>query len=201
MNSNVTSTSAALVAAIDAMSDFFSTSSNSSYLPAVNGTTNNGTTSMSTSYYSDNAGSAINAFWTYPAANWYIYLADNWKYQNSVSDKDYPGYPVCDHTLTEQGEHVLEFAVPRFTKDELKIKIDDDKLIISGTKSEDRKGNEKKKICLHKKIGDRDFKLSYKVPEKLDVTKTTSSFENGILTITIPLKEEIQKRNKEITIK
>ena len=196
MNSNTTSTSAALVAAVDSFWDFLSTDASS----ASNMTLT--TTSASTYYYPKIGTAVSNTVWTCPSTinNWYVHLADNWKYQDSVSEKDYPNYPVCDHYVEEDGSHTLEFALPRFTRKELGIKIDDDKLIISGTHSDDNKGNEKKRICLHKKIGGRDFKLSYKVPEKLDITKTTSSFNEGILTINIPLCEELKKRNKEVTI-
>lgn len=136
---------------------------------------------------------------TYYYPNDYKFYIRSWDYKKCVGDSDYESYPVCDHTILSDGTNVLEFVVAKFKKNELKIKIDDNKLIISGKREPD--GNkDDDSVCIHNKIAKRDFSISFLVPEKLDITKTTSSLEDGILTVKIPMSEEMKKHNKEIEI-
>lgn len=136
---------------------------------------------------------------TYYYPNDYKFYIRNWDYKKCVGDSDYESYPVCDHTILSDGTNVLEFVVAKFKRDELKIKIDDNKLIISG-KREPNGNKDDNSVCIHNKIAKRDFSISFIIPEKLDITKTTSSLEDGILTVKIPMSEEMKKHNKEIEI-
>lgn len=74
----------------------------------------------------------------------------------------------------------MEFDVPGLSKKDFKITIEDTTLVIDGT-TEARK-----------------FFKSYKIQKDWDLSKTGAVVKNGVLTITIPKKEE--KKTKLLTI-
>jgi len=74
----------------------------------------------------------------------------------------------------------MEFDVPGLSKKDFKITIEDTTLVIDGT-TETRK-----------------FFKSYKIQKDWDLAKTGATVKNGVLTITIPKKEE--KKTKLLTI-
>jgi len=74
----------------------------------------------------------------------------------------------------------MEFDVPGLSKKDFKITIEDTTLVIDGT-TESRK-----------------FFKSYKIQKDWDLAKTGAVVKNGVLTITIPKKEE--KKTKLLTV-
>lgn len=138
-------------------------------------------------YYDSGYSSTV---YSYDVKNWYESLNPN-----NYADL-YPNYPVCDHCVYENGEHELKFAVTGFKKEEISVEINDDFLIIKGI-------SKKEKVeckVIHKKIANRDFEITFKISDKLDINKICSKLEDGVLTINIPLNEEIKKRNRKIEI-
>ena len=51
-----------------------------------------------------------------------------------------------------------------------------------------------------KEFSYRSFKRSFTVDEKIDATNITAKYENGILKLDLPKKEEVKGGTKEITI-
>lgn len=192
------SSSNALLSSMDSLLSFVNYAMCPTTTAANSGTSNAVITNNSTFYY--NTPQVSTGTYWYPTYNDnFLYLIKDWDYNKCVTDSDYPSTPVCDHTILADGTNVLEFAVTKFKREELKIKIDDNKLIITGKREAD--GNvDKDSICIHSKIAKRYFSVSFTVPEKLDITKTTSDLKDGVLTIKIPMSEEMQRRNKSIEI-
>tara|TARA_R110000796_G_scaffold20964_2_gene61982 strand:+ start:5343 stop:5702 length:360 start_codon:yes stop_codon:yes gene_type:complete len=78
-------------------------------------------------------------------------------------------------TKTEKGL-VLELAVPGFTKKDLKIKMVKGDLSIVST-NEDNKW-----------LG--SFEKLFTIPNDVDSKKVNAKVENGVLTLTLPIKED-----------
>jgi HSP20 family molecular chaperone IbpA len=121
-------------------------------------------------------------------------------YTFPVTKKDYPDYPICNHFVNkETGENIIEIAVTGFSKNELKVKVKDEYLVVTG--------NQEEKIDLgllkevYHGIPKRDFEVKFQIPDKLDSEKIASIVENGILKIFVPMKEEVLKKNRDIEIK
>jgi HSP20 family molecular chaperone IbpA len=75
-----------------------------------------------------------------------------------------------------ENDWVLEMAVPGFAKEDLKIKMVKTELSIVST-NEDNKW-----------LG--SFEKLFTVPSEVNVKKVKAKVENGVLTITLPIKEE-----------
>ena len=95
------------------------------------------------------------------------------------------GYPVADIYRGENGSTVMEFALAGFTKGDLSVDIQPDKRSItvsaeSGSEDEDGKS---------RRIARRSFKKTYvNYDDNLELGESTASFENGLLTVTVPTR-------------
>jgi HSP20 family molecular chaperone IbpA len=106
------------------------------------------------------------------------------------------GYPLTDIYKNEDGSQVIEMALAGFSKEDIQIHTEANKITISadgsklkGTLAENRR-----------RIAKRAFKKSFvDYHNTLDFGNSDASFENGLLKITIPLRDEVKPR--QITIK
>jgi HSP20 family protein len=123
----------------------------------------------------------------------YIYypLKDNfWRVveEFTVPTISIPPYPVSNYAVDENLASIIQMAVTGFSEDEISIRREDLKLIVEGKKSEERE--EDKKKYFYRNIAERNFKVSYQGSEKWNFDKLEAKIKNGILTITIPMREE-----------
>lgn len=92
----------------------------------------------------------------------------------------------------------IELAAPGMEKADFNVKLDGKILSISAEKkSETATENEK---MIRKEFGYKSFKRSFTLDEKIDATNITARYENGILKLELPKKEEEKQGAKEITI-
>jgi len=92
----------------------------------------------------------------------------------------------------------IEIANPGFTKDETSIKVEDGVLFVSML-SESKEGEEDKKY--HRKQWSKSsYQESWNLPENVIEDQITANNVDGVLTITLPKKEETKKEVKSRTI-
>lgn len=86
----------------------------------------------------------------------------------------------------DTGDLEIFFDVPGFEKDDVSISVQN-KMLLVNTKTE-------------KKVGDEERKFNYRfsIPEEYNEEGIQATLKHGILTVTLPLKQEAQK--KEIKI-
>ena len=108
-------------------------------------------------------------------------------FQTSLN-KTLSGYPVADIYHNGEGDTVLEFALAGFTKDELKIDVQPEKRSI--TVSANSNAPEDRGT---RRIARRSFEKTYvNYDDNLDLTQAAATFENGLLTVTVPKRPETQ---------
>lgn len=96
---------------------------------------------------------------------------------------------------------IVEVKTPGFTKDDLDINFEGDMLTVTGTtKSEHKEENEEKKYYIEE-ITTQSFTRSVQMPRLVDPEKAEALVENGMLTITIPKREESKARKIAISAK
>jgi HSP20 family protein len=105
----------------------------------------------------------------------------------AVARRTTQGYPVADMYNTEAGT-ILEFALAGFAKDDLSINVQPDKSSITvraESSSEDGEQDDRR-------IARRSFQKTYvNYDNNLSLANASAEFVNGLLTITIPRKEEL----------
>ena len=106
------------------------------------------------------------------------------------------GYPLTDIYKEEDGSQVIEMALAGFSKEDILINTEANKITISADGS-----NLKGQLTENRRrIAKRAFKKSFvDYHNTLDFGSSNATFENGLLRIQIPLREEVKPR--QITIK
>src|SRR5574337_1884386 len=93
----------------------------------------------------------------------------------------------------------IDFSVPGFAKDNFKIAIHGDQLIVTGSAKEESK--EEKDSYMRREFQYRSFSRSFILPESADMEKTEAKYENGILHVTVAKREEVKRdRKKDISV-
>ena len=92
----------------------------------------------------------------------------------------------------------IELAAPGMDKADFNVKLDGKILTISAEKKTEAAVQNEKMI--RKEFGYKSFKRSFTLDEKIDAANISARYENGILTLELPKKEEVKSGAKEITI-
>jgi HSP20 family protein len=108
--------------------------------------------------------------------------------------------PSVNIKETTEGFEV-EVAAPGFDKSDFNIEIDNDVLTISSEKQVEDEVKEDEKFT-KREFSYQAFSRSFSLPETVNGDKITARYDNGILKINIPKKEEAKpKPARQIKIK
>lgn len=103
--------------------------------------------------------------------------------------------------ITEQkNDFVVSLAAPGLKKEDFNIDVDGNMLTISSEKEESKE--EKGKKFTRKEYNYSSFSRSFSLPEEVNKEKIEASYEDGVLKITLPRKEEAKNNSaKHIAVK
>ena len=97
--------------------------------------------------------------------------------------------------------YILELAVPGYSKDDFKIEINNDLLVISSDRKNKDESGEKANVS-RSEFSYTSFSKMFTLPDEADGEKITAQYENGILRLSIPKKEVVKpKASRTIGIK
>lgn len=92
----------------------------------------------------------------------------------------------------------IEMAAPGMNKADFTVKLDGKILTISAEKKTESSKEDEKMV--RKEFGYKAFKRSFTLDEQIDATQISARYENGILNLELPKKEEVKAGAKEIVI-
>lgn len=103
--------------------------------------------------------------------------------------------------ITEQKDNYqVSLAVPGMKKDDFKIDVDGNMLTISSEKEETKE--EKDKKFTRKEYSYSSFSRSFTLPQEINKDNIEAKYEEGVLKIVLPRKEEAKKITaKHIAVK
>jgi HSP20 family protein len=104
--------------------------------------------------------------------------------------------------ITENKENYkLAVAVPGLKKDDFKIDLNGNMLTISSEKEESKESKESR--YTRKEYSYSSFTRSFTLPELVNQEKIEANYEDGVLNVTLPKKEEAKKLalSKHIAVK
>lgn len=100
----------------------------------------------------------------------------------------------------KDGKLVYETELPGVKKGDIEIKVEDGRLIISGEVKRDERIERENYFRIGRHYG--KFQRVFPLPEQVDdPKKIKASFEDGILRVTVPLRESLKQKEKAIEIK
>ena len=107
-----------------------------------------------------------------------------------------PAVNIADN----ENEYEVSLAAPGLKKDDFKIDVDGNMLTISSEKEENKE--EKDKAFTRKEYNYSSFSRSFTLPDEINREKIEAKYEEGVLKIALPKKEEAKKlAAKQIAVK
>ncbi len=98
--------------------------------------------------------------------------------------------------MDNEKEFELHFAIPGFKKEDFNLEVDNEVLTVSGEiKSEDKTKTDN---YTRREFHTTSFKRAFTLPETIDVGAINASYEDGILKLTLPKKEEALPKPKRL---
>ncbi len=88
--------------------------------------------------------------------------------------------------------YTVEMAAPGMKKDDFHIEIDNQVLTISSEEKNERETQEAN--YTRREFGYSSFKRSFTLPESVDDAKIEAKYSEGILTLSLPKREEAKKK-------
>jgi HSP20 family protein len=103
--------------------------------------------------------------------------------------------------ITEnKDEYMVSLAAPGLKKDDFKIAVEGNMLTISSEKEENKE--EKDKKFTRREYSYSSFSRSFTLPEEINKEKIDAKYEDGVLKLSLPRKEEAKKPlAKQIEVK
>lgn len=106
--------------------------------------------------------------------------------------------PAVNVVENENGFRV-EVAAPGFQKTDFKLNLDGNRLTISSEK--EQKEEEKLEKYTRREFSYASFQRAFTLPNSVDTEKISATYQDGILTVELPRKEEAKaKPNRSIEI-
>lgn len=133
-----------------------------------------------------------------PALNFFDELFTPVNYWLEDFGKTFSGFfPPVNIRETEDAFQV-EIVAPGMEKADFKIKTEGDTLSVSAEKKEEKKKESEKNI--HTEYSFRSFNRSFTLNEDIDQENVQAKYNDGVLYLTLPKKEEKIVKPKEITV-
>jgi HSP20 family protein len=106
--------------------------------------------------------------------------------------------PAAD-IAEQENQYVVKLELPGVTKDDVKIAMQNNVLVIHGEKKQEKtsKGSEYQRV--ERSYG--SFQRSFTLPTTVKTDRIEATFANGILTITLPKAEEAIPKQIEVKVK
>jgi HSP20 family protein len=121
----------------------------------------------------------------------------DWSNKNfSLTNTTLPAVNIME----DDNSYQVEMAAPSLNKDDFKIELNNDVLTISSEKKTENETKEGQRYT-RKEFSYQSFSRSFTLPDSVDSDKIKAKYENGILKVTIPKREDAKPRPvKQISI-
>jgi len=103
---------------------------------------------------------------------------------------------ACD-IFQGEGNVVLNMEMPGVSKDGLEISVDNDRLLIHGKKNIKHPAGEFR----IREIRDGDYYHEFTIDSTIDRNKIDAAINNGVVTLTLGIKESEKPRKIEVNVK
>ena len=95
----------------------------------------------------------------------------------------------------------MSLIAPGLKKEDLKLNVNDELLTVSYEQKQEQNDENKEQGWLRKEYRMQSFSRSFTLDDSVDVNKITASYDNGILHLSLPKKENARRISKSIEVK
>jgi HSP20 family protein len=101
--------------------------------------------------------------------------------------------------IFEDGDNlVLKAEVPGVNPDDVEIRVQDNTLYLKGERKFEKEVKEQNYHRVERSYG--TFTRTFSLPNSVDSDKVSASYKDGVLTLTMPKKEEAKPKTIKITV-
>lgn len=94
----------------------------------------------------------------------------------------------------------MELVAPGLRKEDFKLNVSSDMLTVSFEHQDNQHEEDKKEGWLRREYKLQSFTRSFSLDDTVDVNKISASYNNGVLYLTLPKKENAQKVSRTIEV-
>lgn len=105
--------------------------------------------------------------------------------------------PALD-IMEDEKNLVIKVDAPGMSQKDISVEIQDDQLIIKGERKEEEEIKKKNVYISERRYG--SFIRRIRLPEYVEPEKTQAKMKDGVLTVTIPKKEETKKKSISVNV-
>ena len=109
----------------------------------------------------------------------------------------FSGFGRMDMKETDK-EYELKVDLPGMEKSEIKMTVENNGLVIEGERKSEKKNKKDKCHFTERHYG--SFRREISLPKNANVEAISAVYENGVLDVTIPKKEEASEQKKQICV-
>lgn len=106
--------------------------------------------------------------------------------------------PPVDIYEGNNHEMVIKAELPDIRRDDIDIRVEDNTLTITGEKKVDETVRQDQFHRIERAYG--SFTRSFSLPATIDTEKVKADYKNGVLTITLPMREEAKPKQIQVQI-
>ncbi|MBQ9477901.1 MAG: Hsp20/alpha crystallin family protein [Bacteroidales bacterium] len=119
---------------------------------------------------------------------------------NAFWDDDFAGLTPAKqfaspavNVVENDKDYQIELAAPGMTKEDFKVRLENnDELVVALEKKHENK-EEKKRNYLRREFSYASYQQTFIIPEEVEVEGISAAMNDGVLTITLPKKEQVVK--------
>lgn len=117
---------------------------------------------------------------------------------HDVFGREYASFVPAVNISEEDKRYVLELSAPGYNKSDFNIALEKGTLVISGKHSEEKEQKEKK--FSRKEFNYGAFQRAFTLPDHVNENAISAAYQNGILTLELPKKQEEQVLGRQIVV-
>ena len=112
-----------------------------------------------------------------------------------------PAVSGCRTDIRDEGnKYVLESELPGFEKEDIRLDLDGDYLTITAQRSTEKEDSDKNGNYIRRERSTSSYRRSFNIAA-CDSENIDAEYKNGILTVTLPKKQETQPAAKRLEIR
>ena len=121
----------------------------------------------------------------------------DWSNRNfSETDTTLPAVNVKE----KENGFEIEMSAPGLKKEDFNVELNNSVLTISCEKKEEDETKDEDEKYTRREFSYQSFSRSFNLPDTVDYEKIDAKYEDGILTLSVPKKEEVKPSPKRIEI-
>lgn len=110
---------------------------------------------------------------------------------HNLNRREFFNTPALVNVKDTEAAYIIDVAAPGFKKEDISIKVENNLLTVKAEQKTEAEVKEDK--FTRKEFNFSSFNRSFTLPKTVDADKIAATYESGILSVTLPKKEEAKQ--------